>query len=215
MPKSAGFAFLLSALLTAGCLSTHLDDPRPVGPRPASPGSSSIPIGQPADIVSRIVPLSGENTRVTFVGSAGKHSHEGCFDRLAGDWTLTTDDPKDSRLSVRIETDSVRTRLGLLTTHLKSEDFFSCKKFPTATFQSHKIDPEPGPDGTTHRVTGDFTFRGTTRRLTFPAKIAISTSAVALDGRFNIKQTAFGITLATENTKDDIPVTVSINAARR
>lgn len=204
----------LAILLMAGCISTRLDDPHPTGPRPAA-GAAYIPVGQPAGIASRIVRLSGDNTRVTFIGTAGKSSHEGAFDRLSGEWMLPTDDIKDSQFAVRIDIDSVRTRIGLLTDHLKQDDFFDTKKFPTAAFVSNAIEPEPGKDGATHRVTGEFTIHGVTRRVIFPAKIAVNSNAVSLDAKFTIKQSEYGMARAMESARDDVAVTVSLNASRR
>lgn len=217
MWKTRLFAAAVSgSVALAGC-STRLDHPPAPGPKPASPtqGAAATPGGAPPAARAQAVPLSAENVRVTFIGTAGPTSHEGGFGQLSGEWQLPTENPKDSRLTVRIETASVRTQIGLLTAHLKREDFFDVKQFPTATFASTQIVPEPGPDGATHRVTGDFTIHGVTKAISFPARVAVTPDAVSLDGRFMISQTVFGMTTGAEKARDEVPVTVSINAARR
>jgi polyisoprenoid-binding protein YceI len=169
----------------------------------------------PGGAAARAVPLSAENTRVTFIGSAGSTSHEGTFDRLGGTWDLPTENPKDSRLVVRIEIDSLRTKIGLLTMHLKRADFLDAKQFPTATFESTRIEPEPGPGGTTHRVTGQFTIHGVARTVTFPAKLAVGPEAASLEATFPIGQTAFGMAAGAEKANDEVPVTVVVSARRQ
>jgi polyisoprenoid-binding protein YceI len=193
------------AVWAAGC-STRLDPPRSAGP---APRPAAAP---PATTAARTVTLSAENTRVTFIGSAGGTSHEGTFDRLSGTWELPTDDPKDSRLAVRIEVDSLRTRIGLLTMHLKRSDFLDAKQCPTAAFQATRIEPEPGPGGTTHRVTGEFTIHGVTRSVTFPAKLVVGPDLASLEATFPVSQTAFGMAAGAEKARDEVPVTVVINA---
>ena len=48
--------------------------------------------------------------------------------------------------------------------------------------------------------------------VTFPAKIGVMVDAAALDGTFAISQTAFGMAAAAEKTKDEVPLTVSMDA---
>jgi polyisoprenoid-binding protein YceI len=206
MWKRAFPAAVLAAAWVAGC-STRLDPPRTAAPapRPAAPAVAAAPAGP------RVVLLTAENTRVTFVGSAGSTSHEGTFDRLAGQWELPTADPKDSRLAVRIEVDSLRTKIPLLTMHLKRSDFLDAKQYPTATFRSTRIDPPSETDGSTHRVTGEFTIHGVTRAVTFPARISVGPDGATFDATFPVGQTSFGMASGAEKARDEVPVTVAIN----
>jgi polyisoprenoid-binding protein YceI len=187
--------------LAAGGCATRLQDRRPPVP----------PIVGPMGVA---VPLSAENTRVTFIGTAGPSSHEGEFERLQGEWALPNGDPKVSRLWVRVETGSLRTKIGLLTKHLEGKDFIDVEHFPTATFVSSRIDPADGQGGATHLVTGEFTIHGVNRAVTFPARIVVTANMATLDGTFPISQTAFGMAASAEKTKDEVPVTVSIRTAR-
>jgi polyisoprenoid-binding protein YceI len=207
-------AALCGSVALAGC-STRLEHAHAPGPKPATTAATATPGASPSAARAQAVPLSAENVRVTFIGTAGPTSHEGGFEQLTGEWQLPTENPKDSRLSIRIDTASVHTKIGLLTAHLKRDDFFDVKQFPTATFTSTQIVPEPGPDGATHRVTGDFTIHGVTKAISFPAKVSVTPDAASLDGRFTISQTAFGMASGAEKTRDEVPVTVSANASRR
>lgn len=214
MKKYAMLVVVLAALWEGGC-STRLDHPKPVGSTVRPPLERTPPgIGGASTSAKRDVTLAAENTRVTFIGTAGSTSHEGTFDRLSGRWELPTDDPKDSRLTVQIDVDSLRTRIALLTAHLKRSDFLDAKQFPVATFKSTAILPEVGANGTTHRVTGEFTIHGVTQPITFPAKITVSPGAASFEAIFPIKQTAFGMVTGAEKAQDDVPVTVVVNATR-
>jgi polyisoprenoid-binding protein YceI len=200
--------------LTAGGCATRMQDRRQPLPPIVGPTAGAA-WGRTTPGAAVAVPLMAENTRVTFIGTAGPSSHEGEFERLQGEWTLPTDDPKESRLWVRIETGSLRTKIGMLTKHLKGNDFVDVEQFPTATFVSSHIEPAEAPGGATHRVSGEFTIHGVNRTVTFPARIVVTAKTATLDGTFTISQTAFGMAAATEKTKDEVPVTVSIRTARQ
>ncbi|MFY0626055.1 MAG: YceI family protein [Reichenbachiella sp.] len=73
--------------------------------------------------------------------------------------------------------------------HLKSDDFFGVEKFPTSTF---KITSVKLKEGSTYQITGDFTIKGISQTVTFPAEVdAAAKSAVAtvtLDRtKFNVR----------------------------
>lgn len=75
-----------------------------------------------------------------------------------------------------------------LTGHLKSEDFFSVDKHPTAVFKSTLVKTLPAKAGEpTHEVTGDLTMKGITKPITFPMTVktegnkATATAAIAVD----------------------------------
>jgi polyisoprenoid-binding protein YceI len=208
-------AAVVAAAVLAGC-STRLGNYRgdletPRYPRPAAydPSRAEAPAAVGA---ARSFALSAENTKVTFIGSAWKSSHEGGFERLTGRLDCPTSDPKDVRLYVEIDINSVFTRIGLLTRHLKGQDFFDVATYPRATFVSSKIDPAGTPDAA-HLVTGDFTIHGQTRRIVFPARLAVTGEAVSLGATIVVKQSEFGMN-AEGKTDDEVPVTVSLRLNR-
>ena len=58
--------------------------------------------------------------------------------------------------------------------HLKSDDFFAVSEHPTADFKTSSVSPIPNstPGTNNHRISGQFTLRGLTRPLEFPAVVA-------------------------------------------
>lgn len=73
---------------------------------------------------------------------------------------------------------------GKLTGHLKSADFFLVDSFPTANFKFASVVPieanqeEKGNIVPTHRIEGNLTMRGVTRKVSFPAMIEITENSV-------------------------------------
>lgn len=68
--------------------------------------------------------------------------------------------------------------------HLKSPDFFSADKYPTATFDITKVEPlANGANGATHTVSGTLTIKDISKPLSFPAKISVSPTAVTADAK--------------------------------
>jgi len=73
---------------------------------------------------------------------------------------------------------------GNLVGHLKSPDFFSAEKHPTAAFEVTKVEPlTNGKDGATHTVTGNLTIKDITKPLSFPAKITVTPTTVTADAK--------------------------------
>ena len=85
--------------------------------------------------------------------------------------------------------------------HLKSEDFFYITEYPVARFEIVNVaklqgssQGEPGKVSPTHEVTGNLTMRGTTKSITFPAKIEINDGRVkANTNPFAIYRTQWGV----------------------
>lgn len=80
-----------------------------------------------------------------------------------------------------------------LTGHLKNEDFFDVEKFPTASFKSTTVAVGTAEADFTHTVTGDLSMHGQTKRITIPAKLAVSETGVTANSEFVIDRQDFGI----------------------
>ncbi len=82
-----------------------------------------------------------------------------------------------------------------LTRHLKSEDFFSVEKHPTATFEITKIVPYKAEEGenANYRVTGNLSIKNITHEISFPAKIDFSDSGFAAEASFSIDRSKWNV----------------------
>jgi|WetSurSiteA1Bulk_404760.scaffolds.fasta_scaffold00754_2 polyisoprenoid-binding protein YceI len=100
--------------------------------------------------------------------------------------TITNTDLKDEGMNSK------------LVGHLKSADFFDVAKYPTARFVITKVTRLPGTAVSdakaTHRIEGDLTIKGITKRIGFDATISILNGKVAAStADFTIDRTQWGV----------------------
>jgi polyisoprenoid-binding protein YceI len=76
-----------------------------------------------------------------------------------------------------------------LVNHLKSDDFFSVEKFPTATLKITKVDTQAGQT----MITGDLTIKGITKPVTFPAEVKVDGKKLTAKGDMTVDRTMYDI----------------------
>ena len=153
--------------------------------------AATVVIGAPVVAADTKFTLTGENTKIGFVGSKADGKHEGGFKTITGTATATDADPTTLKVALDIDLDSIYTDVPKLTLHLKSPDFFNVKSNPKARFVSTRIEK----DGAAYKVTGDLTLiSGTTKSVSFPAKLSLTGDKLDLDARFKINRNDYGIT---------------------
>jgi len=86
---------------------------------------------------------------------------------------------------------------------LKSPDFFNVEKYPTATIFITNV--EAGA------VEADFTIKGKTKSIMFPAEIVVSEKAVTVVAKLSINRTDFGIVYGSVNYFTDLSKDKIIN----
>jgi polyisoprenoid-binding protein YceI len=109
--------------------------------------------------------------------------------------------------------------------HLLSPDFLDAAKFPEGSFEIVSV--AAGVDtgkvenkSATHMVTGNLTLKGTTKSITFPAKVTASADKVEADATFNIDRTQWGINYNSDASikdkfiKKEINLTLHLVAAK-
>ncbi|SDK42599.1 Polyisoprenoid-binding protein YceI [Catalinimonas alkaloidigena] len=77
-----------------------------------------------------------------------------------------------------------------LTNHLKSDDFFSVERHPTATFVMTKATPlaQAKSGQPNYTIAGDLTIKGITKPISFPATVTVSGSGVNATARFELNR---------------------------
>ena len=98
-----------------------------------------------------------------------------------------------------------------------TDHFFNVPKHPKSTFKSTAIKAGSDKEGMTHTVSGNFQIAGTTKLITFPAKIAIAADKVEANTEFVINRQDFGISYPGRKDdliKDNVAMTVSFTAPR-
>jgi polyisoprenoid-binding protein YceI len=218
MYKYSSWLVLLLAIVGAGC-ALNSPDGRAAFPTRRLSSNASVPAPnapgpRPPNATATALLMSPENTSIRFVGASLMNRQSGSFTRFGGQLELASNDPRDARLSIEIEMDSVSTEIPLLTKHLKRPDFFDVEHFPKATFVSSRIEASKH-EGATHSIIGNLTVHGITRTLAIPARFAVSADLVAIDAAFELRQSEFGMARAARKTGDIVPVTLSARLARR
>ncbi len=100
---------------------------------------------------------------------------------------LTVEDVKDAKGN------------GNLTNHLKSDDFFSVEKFPTAKFVVTKVSPS---GANKYEVTGDLTIKGITKPVTFPVSVAVSGKTATATGLITVDRAKYDIKFRSKSFFD-------------
>ena len=159
------------------------------------------------------VALTGENTKITFVGTKPGGKHDGGFKKLSGTATVTDDKLETLKIEVEIDCDSLYSDdpSGKLTAHLKNPDFFGVKDNPKATFKTTKVaKTDKGYD-----VTGDLTLLGKTNAVTFPASISEKDGVLSLSSEFKIDRTQWGMTYGAKGMVDkDVTIKLAVTAKK-
>ncbi|MCR9163806.1 MAG: YceI family protein [Nannocystaceae bacterium] len=139
--------------------------------------------------------VNSASSTLGFVGSKVTGSHEGGFKTFSAE--LSADDGKveGGSVSVSIDVDSMFSDSEKLTEHLESADFFDVAKYPKATFESTEI-KAGGSEGYSHTVVGNLEMHGVTKKITFPANIAVKGDQVDVDTEFSINRKDFEMTYA-------------------
>lgn len=80
-----------------------------------------------------------------------------------------------------------------LTNHLKSDDFFSVEKNPTATFELASAKAVSGKPGVTHELSGTLTIKGISQSITFPASIEKKAGQLTMTAKIMVDRTKYNV----------------------
>lgn len=202
----------LLALLSTGCSTALKELPlsTPFLPQTAfstTAGKENVSFVSTLASHPSALQISPRNTQIGFQGVAGPMTQSGSFENFDGSIIPPNRNGEGGQVDIQINMKSVRTKIGLLSMHLKSKDFFHVRRFPTSRFKSTSIVPTQTPGN--YLVTGDLTVHGITQEVRFPAKIEFSDSTLNANFDFVVRQSEFGMEKAAQKTNDEVPVSVS------
>lgn len=84
--------------------------------------------------------------------------------------------------------------------HLKSDDFFSVEKHPTAKFVITKVDAKNPPEGTPYyRVTGDLTIKGITNPISFNANVKEDGGKMMASANITVDRSKYDVRYGSES----------------
>ncbi len=93
------------------------------------------------------------------------------FPDADGELVYDSGNPENSKLTVTFTIDKIESLVPAFNGHLKSEQWFDSKKFPTATFVSTKIEKTSDKTG---KITGNLTVKGMTKPVTLDTTLNFS-----------------------------------------
>jgi polyisoprenoid-binding protein YceI len=160
--------------------------------------------------------FSEAGSQIGWVGAKVTGKHEGAFGKFSGQVLLVGGDATKSSVKAEIMTASISTDQEKLVGHLKSPDFFNVERFPTARFQSTRIE-NGGERGATHTVTGNLELHGVTKSIRFPANISWAADSVTVKSEFGINRKDFGIVYPgkpDDLIKDDVLIRLNLVAKK-
>ena len=175
-----------------------LDDWRTAGhPIERNPGIPRRNI-TPLDGIHRI---NVEKSRIEWTGRNLASAHSGIIKLSSGQIEVREGRPvrgefmldMDSIENLDIQDSGMR---QVLIRHLKSDDFFDVRRFPSAEFRLLKITPLPAaqPGNPNWEVTGELTLKTVTNEIAFPAMIGqIPDGLIAADAHFDIDRTRWKV----------------------
>lgn len=210
MRRLIGLAMLLGLSIISAACENPADGKAKAEVSSAAAEAGAKPAG------SETLAISPANSNIGFIGSKVTGSHTGSFQGFSGTIALVADRVENSQVSVEIDMNTVVSDDDRLTGHLKSPDFFDAAKFPKATFVTTEIKPG-ATGGATHTVTGNLELHGVKKSITFPATIAVDSTAATLNSEFAINRKEFGILYPGKSDdliRDEVVIKLAIKAPR-
>jgi polyisoprenoid-binding protein YceI len=163
----------------------------------------------PVPVAAGVAKLSPDNSKIQFVGThvgAKPDPRTGGFAKFSGQVQVDSSAKTLKTVSIDIDTSSLWTEIPMLTTHLKSADFFEVRQHPAAKFTSTKITASEGKS----QITGNLTLHGVTKELTFPAAVQIGERGLTLSSEFSIDRSDFGMTFGPDKVVNKVTLTVVV-----
>lgn len=157
---------------------------------------------------------AGVNFKISHLGLSWVH---GRFNEFSGEFTIDPDDASKCSFALNIKADSVDTANQKRDDHLRSPDFFNVKQYPAITFQSTAV--KPIKNG--YEVTGDFTFHGVTKPITFSltggrkAEFPKGVHRTGYSADVIIKRSEFGMDKFGEALGDEVHASISFEGVKK
>lgn len=182
------------------------------------------PVEEPAAVAAKEAPAKPSGTpyavdkgasTLKALGAKITATHPIVFHDYAGE--VFVDAGKVTGVSFTVQMASLEADHPKLTAHLKDPDFFDVPNHPTATFQSVSVSEGTDEAGMTHTVTGDFTIRGETKRVTFPALVEVKDDTVHAATEFALNRQDFKVTYPgrpDDLVQDKVLLTIDFHAPK-
>ncbi len=194
--------------LSEGRTAAVVEDPTPAAeakvkadPEPAAEGTAWT--------------VDTSKSKIQALGAKITAKHPIVFHEYTGQVKVA--DGKVTGVDFTVQIASLESDHPKLTGHLKTPDFFDVETHPTATFTSSSVTEGAEAEGMTHTVKGEFTIRGETKVVTFPAKIEVAGDSVTASTEFTLDRQDFKVTYPgrpDDLVQDTVVMTIELSAAK-
>jgi polyisoprenoid-binding protein YceI len=134
---------------------------------------------------------------------------EGTFKGLSGTINFDNAKPAASNFTVSIAAATINTGNNTRDGHLKKEEYFDVKKFPSISFQSQNI---AAASNGSYTVTGVLTIKGKSKTITFPFTAAKLGNGWQLAANFTINRRDFKVGGNSLLLADDVKIKLFVVA---
>ncbi len=148
---------------------------------------------------------------IGFASSKVTGTHYGQFSGFEGTIKVPDNDLSEMWIDVTINTSTVDTDNRILTSIVKGDEFFDIEKYPTMRFVSTSVTKT----GAGYDITGNFTLRGITKSITFPATVEIEGDQLKGFAEFSINRKDWGIVykgVGDNVIREDVLLTLDVIA---
>lgn len=140
-------------------------------------------------------------TSIEWVGKKVTGKHNGYVSVNSGELVIDNLTVKSGTFDINMQTMTVEDikdpgSNGKLLGHLKSDDFFSVDKFPSAKFVLTSVTQK---SGNTYTVKGKLTIKGITQDIEFPADITFEGKTMKANANIKVDRTKFDIRYRSTN----------------
>lgn len=164
------------------------------------------------------------NQVINFIGTKPVGEHHGTFAIKEGS-VLVKNEVLVSGGKIIIDlktlqiTDKDTSGSAKLKGHLSSPDFFDVNTYPEASFEITSVEPFNADSvknaiilqGATHTLTGNFTLKGVTKSISFPAIVTASPNGANIKANFNINRTDWGLLYGNDQSLGDKFIRPEVN----
>ena len=136
----------------------------------------------------------------------------GSFTGLAGQIQFDPANPASSIFEATIDVNSINTGIDMRDNHLRQDEYFDAKNYPTIKFVSTKVSPS-NKSGILY-VFGNLTIKNITKEISFPFKATGQETGYLFIGEFKINRRDFKVGGGSVTLGDNLTVLLSVFAQK-
>ena len=190
-----------------------------------SPKGDEAKVGEAEEVDS----LSGTellidtaSSKIGFTGYGVGKEHPGYFKISSGKVAVSNGKISGGNFVINTTSLSLSQQESMFQTklkgHLLSADFFDVEKYPTANFEITAVEPFTPTagdssviSGANYKVSGNFTLRGVTKNVTFPARVDLTNGSMHALASFNIDRNLWDMKYGNDKSLKDKFISETVN----